>query len=130
MATHPIGGKGPTANDPLATPRSRAEAPAGVPADPAKGATSAEVKLGAAAGEKVQISREARRLLEMSDLMSTARKALDEAPDVRAERVQEVRSRLAAGVYQTDGIRAELAHRLTSILRDLDVEPPPDDPSD
>lgn len=72
-------------------------------------------------GEKLQISREARELLELNDLMSAAKKSLDEEPEVRAQRVAEVRERLKAGVYDTKGIRDELAHRLTSILRGLPI---------
>ena len=76
------------------------------------------------AGEKVQISRKAEDLLRMTELMGNARKVLDHEPDLRAERVREVRERLKAGVYETRGVRDELAHRLSSILGDL---PYPDD---
>ena len=70
-------------------------------------------------GEKLQISRKARELLRMSELMSTARNKLENEPDVRADKVQEVKQRLKAGVYETRAVRDELAHRLSSILGDL-----------
>ena len=79
------------------------------------------------AGEKLQISQKAKDLLAMTDLMNATRKTLDDQPDVRAERVQEVRERLKAGVYDTKGVKDELAHRLTSILGDLDLNDKPED---
>ena len=51
-----------------------------------------EVQAGfVAGGDEVSISREA-------DLMSR----INELPDIRQDRVNEVRSQLAAGVYETD----------------------------
>jgi len=73
--------------------------------------------------EKVQISQKAQDLLKMSELMNAARNSLDKTPDVRAERIAEVKERLRAGVYDTDGIRQELAHRLSGILGELPAEP-------
>lgn len=122
MATQPIGipGGQPTP-DPLGrsaadraqdTQRSGASAvPLGNDPKP-RGDTTGD-------GEKVQISRKARELLRMSELMTSARNKLDSEPDLRAERVREVKERLKAGVYETRGVRDELAHRLSSILRDL-----------
>jgi anti-sigma28 factor (negative regulator of flagellin synthesis) len=69
--------------------------------------------------EKVQISQKARDLLRMSELMNAARNSLDKTPDVRAERIAEVKERLRSGVYDTEGIRQELAHRLSGILGEI-----------
>ncbi len=120
MATNPLGGLGPRQQDSLpgSTPertKTAARPQDGERAD-AKGPQTTPVD--AAAGEKVQISKEARDLLELTDLMSAARKSLDESPDIRADRVREVKERLKSGVYETKGIQDELAHRLASILRD------------
>ena len=71
------------------------------------------------AGEKVRISKAAQELLRQSELMERARQNLEGESDVRSERVQEVKERLRAGVYDTKAVRDELAHRLTSILGDL-----------
>lgn len=73
-------------------------------------------------GEKVQISSEARQLLQLKDLMDVGRKALEREPEVREEKVRQVKARLEAGVYQTQGIRDEVAHRLSSILRGLPLD--------
>lgn len=81
-----------------------------------------------ATGEKVQISQAAQELLRTSELMNTARQKLDAQPAVRADRIREVRERLAAGVYDTRAIRDELALRLSSVLGDLPLPEAPDAP--
>ncbi|HKK70109.1 MAG TPA: flagellar biosynthesis anti-sigma factor FlgM [Candidatus Krumholzibacteria bacterium] len=127
MATHPIGGPGPQSlNDaPTRTSTDRTDGtrstqdPSKVPANGAEGAPA-----GAEATEKVQISQKARDLLRMSELMNSARNTLDKTPDVRAERIAEVKERMRAGVYETDGVRQELAHRLSGILGELPASGP------
>ena len=79
--------------------------------------------LAGTSGEKLQISQEAQELLRMSELMSKAKDKLETTPDVRADRIREVKERLEAGVYDTKGIRDELAHRLSSVLSDLPLDP-------
>jgi len=122
MATDPIGAAG------LPTPQSRPNDPSKTESapkpDPRPESAAAE-ETPAASGpgaEKVQISDKAREMLAMRDLMGNARSRLDEHPDVRAERVREVRERLKAGVYDTGAIRDELAHRLASLVKDLPLD--------
>lgn len=127
MATHPIGGPGPQSlNDALS--RTSTDRPDGTRSthDPSKApANGAEgAPTGAEATEKVQISQRAQDLLRMSELMNSARNTLDKSPDVRAERIAEVKERMRAGVYETDGVQQELAHRLSGILGELPATGP------
>mgnify|MGYP006281854827 FL=1 len=133
MATLPIGGpSNQSLDDALrrtSTDRSQGTSPAdgrkeGAPADDATKANATE------SPEKVQISQKAQDLLRMSELMNAARNSLDETPDVRAERIAEVKERLRSGVYETDGIRQELAHRLSGILGELPSQMAPEEPSE
>ena len=70
-------------------------------------------------GEKLRISKAAYELLRQSELMADARNTLDQGAQLRQDRVAEVRARLEAGVYDTKGVKDELAQRLASILGDL-----------
>lgn len=122
MATRPIGGPGnqQPLDDALrrtSTDRSQGSAATNDRGDVAS--TTDETKVSPTSTEKVQISQKARDLLRMSELMNAARNSLDKTPDVRAERIAEVKERLRSGVYETDGIRQELAHRLSGILGEL-----------
>lgn len=123
MATQPIGiPGGPPTPDALAravADRTQEAHKPGTSAASLGGDPKARPDAAAGEGEKLQISRKARELLRMSELMTSARDKLDSEPDVRADKVREVKERLKAGVYETRGIRDELAHRLSSILRDL-----------
>ena len=60
-------------------------------------------------GDRVELSREARRIAEL-------RKAVAELPDVRESRVAELREALRRGTYQVDS--RELAR---AILKDTDA---------
>lgn len=126
MATLPIGGPGNQQPLDDALRRTSTDRTQG------SGATGDRQKVGAGedgakapspdSAEKVQISQKARDLLQMSELMNVARNSLDKTPDVRAERIAEVKERLRSGVYDTEGIRQELAHRLGGILGELPDE--------
>ncbi len=123
MATQPIGvpGGAPTPDGLLRSGTDRSQESQKLGSSSASVADDARARPEAAAGsgEKLQISQKARELLRMSELMTHARNKLDSEPDVRADKVQEVKQRLKAGVYETRAIRDELAHRLSSILGDL-----------
>jgi transposase len=47
--------------------------------------------------------------------LSFASESLRRPPPMRAERVQEVRERLRAGLYETKAVREELAYRLSAL---------------
>lgn len=128
MATNPIGPNGLPHDPKLAKPGSGPtdslrEQEAARRAERAKATGGSDEASKDAAGakdaEKLSISRQARELLAMDDLMRNARTKLDETPDVRADRIREVQERLKAGVYDTQGIQDELAHRLTAVLRGM-----------
>lgn len=120
MATDPIGAPGLPTAQPRPKDPSKTES-AARPASP-ETAGPETASPGVAGAEKLQISAKAREMLAMKDLMGSARRTLDEHPDVRAERIREVRERLQAGVYDTGAIRDELAHRLASIMKDLPLD--------
>ena len=133
MATLPIGGpNNQSLDDALrrtSTERSQDSRPAGERSEVTSGDEASKASATESA-EKVQISQKARDLLRMSELMNAARNSIDKTPDVRAERIAEVKERLRAGVYDTDGIRQELAHRLSGVLGDLPSSTAGTEPSD
>ena len=125
MATQPIGGPGPQSlNDALRRPSTDRSSGASTSGSMGPTDGTGDAAAGAESTEKLQISQKAMDLLRMSELMNSARNTLEKAPDVRADRIAEVKERLRAGVYETDGVRQELAHRLSSILGDLPGTPP------
>jgi hypothetical protein len=107
MATQPIPGQGPVQPSQMRTSAQKGDAAAtpAVPVDaPARSPEAAPGKAAPPSTDRVEISPEARRLLEINE-----------------ERLRQVRQRLDAGVYQTGGVREELAHRLTPVLRGMDA---------
>ncbi len=124
MATQPIPGQGPVQPSQMRTSAQKGDAAAtpAVPVDaPARSPEAAPGKAAPPSTDRVEISPEARRLLEINDVLRSGRGAQDEQPEVREERLRQVRQRLDAGVYQTGGVREELAHRLTPVLRGMDA---------
>ncbi len=70
-------------------------------------------------GEKLEISASARKVTDMRSLVEAGRTRIEAEPDVRADRVAEVRRRLEAGVYTTAEARQRTAEQLSPVLRDL-----------
>jgi anti-sigma28 factor (negative regulator of flagellin synthesis) len=75
----------------------------------------------AVAGERLEISDQARKLESMRRALLAGRRAYEEAPEVRPERLAEVRARLDSGVYETQEVRQTVADRLGAVLRKLDA---------
>jgi hypothetical protein len=71
--------------------------------------------------DRAEISDQARRLEDLRRTMAAGREALSREPDVRQERLAEVRQRLAGGHYDSDEVRRSLAGRLGAVLRRLET---------
>ena len=69
-------------------------------------------KGGASAGDRVALSPEARE-------MQRARKLLDAIPDIREDRVTEIKARIEEGTYEIDGDKIAAKMIRESILNEL-----------
>ena len=75
----------------------------------------------AAAADKVEISEAAQRLESLRGLVDAGRASLENEPEIRADRVAEVKRSLEAGAYETRDAKDALAAKLAPVLRDLDA---------
>jgi hypothetical protein len=73
------------------------------------------------AGDKVEISPKAHRLSALRHSVEQGLAALDGIPDIRADRVAEVRSRLDRGFYNSVEVRSRVAERLGGVTRRLEA---------
>jgi hypothetical protein len=73
-----------------------------------------------AAGDRAEISAQGKKLEDLRRTFTSSRPALASAPDVRQERLSEVRARLQSGFYNTDEVRQQVAARLGAVLKRLD----------
>ncbi len=62
--------------------------------------------------DKVEISSEARQLAKSNDLSAVATKAAKEAPDIRSDKINEARERVAQGFYNQENIASVIADKL------------------
>ncbi|MBS1258754.1 MAG: hypothetical protein MAG551_01816 [Candidatus Scalindua arabica] len=60
-------------------------------------------------GDKVEISAEARKLQET---LSTLKAEIKNMPDVREEKVKDVKARIEAGIYDPDAVTKEVARSI------------------
>jgi anti-sigma28 factor (negative regulator of flagellin synthesis) len=96
------------------TQRAAKEAGQAAESSPAEGTTRA------AAPDRVEISDAAQRLHSLRELVDAGRRSIEALPEVRADRVAEVRRSLEAGAYATRDVKDSLAAKLAPVLRDLD----------
>ena len=75
----------------------------------------------AAPQDRVEISPKAHRLMALSHAMEFGLQALASLPEVRQDRVAEVRTRLDRGFYNSVEVRNRVAERLDHLARDLEV---------
>ena len=71
--------------------------------------------------DTVEISPKANRLMALRQAMESARQALAELPEVRQDRVSEVRERLDRGFYNSVEVRSRVAERLDKVARSLEA---------
>jgi len=63
-------------------------------------------------GDKIEISSEARKLRDTQAIFKSAAAALKESPEVREDKVQEVREKMEQGYFQTAEVRREIAEKI------------------
>lgn len=66
-----------------------------------------------------QGSRDVSQVSERAQLMARALEMAPELEDSRADRIAEVREKLAAGVYDSDDVKDSLSMLLTDLVRDV-----------
>jgi negative regulator of flagellin synthesis FlgM len=71
-----------------------------------------EVPSGNQANDKVAISSEARKLQDSSAVHLTATKAVNDVPEVREDKIEEVRQKISDGFYDQANIASVLADKL------------------
>ena len=71
--------------------------------------------------DRVEISANARKLNDMRQAMVAGRRALDQLPDVRQERIAQAKARLQSGFYDSAEVRQEVADKLRSVIKRLDT---------
>jgi hypothetical protein len=72
-------------------------------------------------GDRAEISPGARELVDLRAAVDAGLAALDEVPDVRADRVAAARERVASGYYQSAEVQLKTAGRLKGVLENLDA---------
>jgi hypothetical protein len=82
---------------------------------------SAETKSRSDTGtDRLEISDHARKLDDLRRTLEASRQALSLAPDVRQERIAQVRERLQKGYYNSEKVRRDIATRLVTVIKRLD----------
>ena len=66
--------------------------------------------------DHAEISVKGREMVDLKQAVDTGRAALDREPEIRADRVAEVRERLASGFYQSAEVRDRVAGRISSLV--------------
>ena len=64
--------------------------------------------------DHAEISDKGREMVDLKQAVDTGRAALEREPDVRADRVAQVKERLASGFYQSAEVRDRVAGRISS----------------
>lgn len=72
-------------------------------------------------GDRAEISADARRLNDLRRTLEGSRQAYAGLPEVRQERLAQVRERLDSGYYHSEEVRQTVAERLGSVLRRLET---------
>ena len=70
--------------------------------------------------DRAEISGKAREMMKLRDVVDAGRHALEEAPEVRPDRVAEVKSRLNRGYYNSVRVTGDVADRLEGVLNKID----------
>ena len=74
----------------------------------------------AAPADKADISPKAHRLIALRNAMEQGLQALEAVPEVRQDRVAEVRARLDRGFYNSVEVRTRVAERLDDVARKME----------
>lgn len=68
--------------------------------------------------DQAEISTDAHRLVDLRQAVDAGRAALDREVEVRADRIAQVKERLASGFYQSADVRDQVAGRISSLFFD------------
>jgi hypothetical protein len=71
--------------------------------------------------DKVEISTKAHQLNDLRNDVESGREALDRVPEIRHNRVAEVRARLDRGYYNSLEVRGQVAEKLNEVARTLEA---------
>lgn len=71
-------------------------------------------------GDRVEISGKAHEMMKLRDVVTAGREALERSPEVREDRVAEVRSRLGRGYYESPVVHERVASRLGTVMNKID----------
>ena len=75
---------------------------------------------GTKTGDTVEISAKARKLMEMRQVYEAGLESVGKEPDVREEKLAEVRSRLEEGFYNSTEVRQKLADGVVDAFKGID----------
>ena len=70
--------------------------------------------------DRAEISPKAHHLNALRNAVDSGREALDQVPEVRQDRLAEVRARLNRGYYNSVEVRAQVAAKLNDVARTLE----------
>ena len=70
--------------------------------------------------DRAEISEAARGLMELRQTVDVGRAALEALPDIRQDKVDQARERIASGYYESVVVRDDVAAKLGTILTDMD----------
>ena len=63
-------------------------------------------------GDKVEISSDAKKLQDTNNFQTAATKAIQEIPDIREDKITEIRQKIADGFYDQENIAFVIADKL------------------
>lgn len=72
------------------------------------------------AADRADISNHARDLVDLRAAVDAGRAELARTADVRPDRLDQVRQRLASGYYQSTEVRQQVAGKLMKVLEEMD----------
>ncbi len=70
--------------------------------------------------DTAEISPKAHRLIALRHALDSGHKAVDELPEVRQDRVEQVRARLNKGYYNSVEVRTRVIERLEAVARNME----------
>jgi len=70
-------------------------------------------------GDKAEISETAQKLMELRQAIHAGRSALVNEPDIREDKVAEVKQRLDQGFYNSVEVRDEVAEKLRQVFEGM-----------
>lgn len=74
----------------------------------------------AAPADKADISDRARQLMDLRQAVDTGRMAMEALPDVRSEKMAEVRARMEKGYYNSTEVLDEVAEKIGKVIGNMD----------